>query len=282
MVQWTAKALSTMGYSPVIVSRGYKGNLNKVATLVLSEHTAEDVGDEAKFHSQFFPAVIGKDRVKSCKLAEQYCRLQELNKPVLVLDDGLQHYPLGVDFKVVCTKSHSPFWSDTLLPTGRLRQVPHSEFDATVVLGNSLPDGYTMAKPVFHFKVKSKLIRGSNRQGLVVSGLANNEAFFDGLQQEFGLNSIDTLGYKDHYSYSAKDLKIIEKRSAKYQYYVHCTTKDAGKLEVLISQSNSPLKLSVWDVEPVPNSDNQPLLDAMVERIEYVYTHRLKKSSRKA
>lgn len=282
MVQWTAKALSSAGYSPVIISRGYRGELNKVATLVLTEHTAKAVGDEAKFHSQFFPVVIGKDRIKACTLAEQYCALQQLNKPVLVLDDGLQHYPLNTDFKVVCTKSSAPFWTDTLLPTGKLRQVPHSKCDAIVVLGNAIPDGYSMETDLFHFKLKIKLIRGIRLPGLLVSGLANNDAFSDDLKHELGLTRIDMLSYKDHYNYSSKDLKIIEQRSAPYNYHVHCTTKDVSKIEALISQSNSQITLSVWDTEPVSSDDNSTLLEAIVERIEYVSNNRLKKSSRKA
>ena len=282
MVQWTAKALSSAGYSPVIVSRGYRGELNKVATLVHTEHTAKAVGDEAKFHSEFFPVVIGKDRIKACTLAAQYCALQKLNKPILVLDDGLQHYPLHIDFKVVCTKSSSPFWMDTLLPTGRLRQVPHSKCDAIVVLGNAIPNGYSMETDLFHFKLKIKLIRGTRLPGLLVSGLANNDEFSDYLKNEIELSRVDMLSYKDHYNYSSKDLKIMEKRSASYNYHVHCTTKDVSKIEALISQSNSPIILSVWDTEPVSSDDNFTLLEAMVERIEYVSHNRLKKSSRKA
>ena len=282
MTQWTAMALSSVGYSPVIVSRGYKGRLNKVATVVHSEHTTASVGDEAKFHSQFFPVVIGKDRIKACALAAQYCATHQLKKPVLVLDDGLQHYPLNTDFKVVCTKSHSPFWKDTLLPSGRLRQIPHSKFDAIVVLGNTLPDGYTMEPDLFHFKLKIRLIRGSRLPGLVICGLANNDAFSEDLKHEIGETRIDMIGYNDHYKYNAKDLKIIEKRSSAYNHHVHCTTKDASKIETLISHSNSPITLSVWDIEPAINADNQLLLEAMVKRIEYVSNNRLKKSSRKA
>jgi len=60
---------------------------------------------------------------------------------------------------------------------------------------------------------------------------------------------------------------------------VHCTAKDAVKLAPLVETENSPLRLSVWDVEIQPVDNVQPLLDAMVAKIEEVYKNRSQKQA---
>jgi hypothetical protein len=49
------------------------------------------------------------------------------------------------------------------------------------------------------------------------------------------------------------------------------------KLVPLIEAKKSPVKLSVWDIEIQPVSDVQPLLDAMVAKIEEVFENRTSK-----
>ncbi|MGD1981921.1 MAG: hypothetical protein PVJ94_03995, partial [Flavobacteriales bacterium] len=67
--------------------------------------------------------------------------------------------------------------------------------------------------------------------------------------------------------------------SKKYDYRVHCTAKDAVKLAPLIEAEKSPVQLSVWDVEIQPVGDVQPLLDAMVAKIEEVYKNQSQKQA---
>jgi hypothetical protein len=50
-------------------------------------------------------------------------------------------------------------------------------------------------------------------------------------------------------------------------------------LAPLVETENSPLRLSVWDVEIQPVGNVQPLLDAMVAKIEEVYKNRSQKQA---
>ena len=45
------------------------------------------------------------------------------------MDDGLQHYELLKDFSIVCQKILR-FEADSMLPIGRLRQIPHTNINA--------------------------------------------------------------------------------------------------------------------------------------------------------
>ena len=87
------------------------------------------------------------------------------------------------------------------------------------------------------------------------------------------------MKFRDHHRCSAADLVRIENASKKYDYRVHCTAKDAVKLEPLIKAEKSPIRLSVWDVEIQPVGDVQPLLDAMVAKIEEVFKNRTNKQA---
>ena len=271
---WVAKQLKSLGYSPIILIRGYKGSVKK--SVFVDRDDAYTYGDEAILHAQQFPTIVGKNRVESALLAMAIAG----DKKVLVMDDGLQHYELLKDFSIVCQKSRR-FELDQMLPAGRLRQIPHTNFNA--ILSQIDEAGYHPTKswkgiPEFTFERKTVLVSGSMEQGLVVCGVANPDDCLYQIQKAGGFVG-DELKFRDHHRYNAADLARIEKASKKYDYRVHCTAKDAVKLVPLIKAENSPIRLSVWDVEIQPVGDVQPLLDAMVAKIEEVYKNRSQKQA---
>ena len=269
---WVAKQLKSLGYSPVILIRGYKGAVKK-STLV-DRNDAHTYGDEALLHAQHFPTIVGKNRIQSAKIAST---IPGENK-VLVMDDGLQHYELLKDFSIVCQKSQR-FESDGMLPVGRLRQIPHTNIDA--ILSQINEAGYQQVKswkgiPEYTFERITSLVSGSEEQGLVVCGVANPDDCLYQIQKAGGFIG-DEMKFRDHHPYNASDLTRIEHASKKYEYRVHCTAKDAVKLSPLIKAENSPINLSVWDVEIQPVGNVQPLIDAMVAKIEEVFENRTNK-----
>ena len=271
---WVAKQLSALGYSPIILIRGYKGTVSK--STIVDSKDAYAYGDETVLHAQHFPTIVGKRRLESARLA----RALPGDKKVLVMDDGLQHYELLKDFSIVCQK-RLRFELDSMLPIGRLRQLPHTNIDA--VLSQINEAGYQLVEswkgiPEYTFERKTVLILGSKKQGLVICGVANPDDCLYQIQKA-GAFIGDEIKFSDHHRYSAADLSRIENASKKYDYRVHCTAKDAVKLAPLVEAENSPIKLSVWDVQIQPVSDVQQLLDAMVSRIEEVYQNRGLKQS---
>ena len=272
--QWLASQLKQLGYSPIILTRGYKSRIQE-NNLVDSKDAAK-FGDETLLHSEHYKTIVGKNRLKSAALAE---KLPDKNK-VLVLDDGLQHYEILKDFSIVCQKSHR-FEADQLLPFGRLREIPHTNIDAIIShideIGQPLHTSWK-GIPEFNFSRKTFLVSGTTDQGLVVCGVANPDDCTFRIQKAGGFIA-EEKKFRDHHRYSAADLSRIEKASKKYDYRVHCTAKDAVKLARLIEEENSPIQLSVWDVEIQPVGDVQPLLDAMVAKIEEVYENRSQKQA---
>ena len=269
---WVAKQLKALGYSPTILIRGYKGSIKK--STIVDRNDAHAYGDEALLHAQHFPTVAGKNRVQSAMLASTIPG----DKKVLVMDDGLQHYELLKDFSIVCQKSQR-FELDHMLPIGRLREIPHTNIDA--ILSQINDAGYHPVESwkgisEYTFERKITLVSGSKQQGLVICGVANPDDCLYQIQKAGGFSG-DEMKFRDHHRYSAADLARIEKDSKKYEYRVHCTAKDAVKLAPLIQRENSPVQLSVWDVEIQPVGDVQPLLNAMVAKIEEVFENRTNK-----
>ena len=269
---WIAKQLKELGYSPIILIRGYKGALSK-STIVNSDD-AKTFGDEAVLHAQHFPTIVGKDRVQSAQVARNISG----NRKVLVMDDGLQHYELLKDFSIVCQKSRR-FERDHMLPLGRLRQIPHTNINA--ILSQINDAGYQPVAswkgiPEYTFNRITILVSGKKDQGLVICGVANPDDCLYQIQKAGGFIG-DVMKFRDHHRYSRADLAHIEKASKKYSYRVHCTAKDAVKLLRLIEAEKSPVKLSIWNVEIQPIGDVQPLLDAMVAKIEEVIRNRPQK-----
>ena len=269
---WVAKELKALGYSPIILIRGYKGALKK--STIVDRNDAHTYGDEALLHAQHFPTIVGKNRHESAELAST---IPGENK-VLVMDDGLQHYELLKDFSIVCQKSQR-FESDGMLPVGRLRQIPHTNIDT--ILSQINEAGYQQVKswkgiPEYTFERITSLVSGSEEQGLVVCGVANPDDCLYQIQKAGGFIG-DEMKFRDHHPYNASDLTRIEHASKKYEYRVHCTAKDAVKLSPLIEAENSPINLSVWDVEIQPVGNVQPLIDAMVAKIEEVFENRTNK-----
>src|SRR6056300_947158 len=248
---WVAKQLKGLGYSPVIIIRGYGGSVSK-------------------------STIVGKNRLESTHLAHTIPG----DKKVLIMDDGLQHYQLLKDFSIVCQKNLR-FEADAMLPIGRLRQIPHTNVHA--ILSQINEAGYRKVEswkgiPEYTFARETVLRSGSKEPGLVVCGVANPDDCLYRIQKA-GEFIGDEMKFRDHHRYSAADLARMEKASKKYEYRVHCTAKDAVKLAPLVEAENSPIRLSVWDVEIQPVGNVQPLLDAMVAKIEEVYKNRSQKQA---
>jgi tetraacyldisaccharide 4'-kinase len=266
---WVAKQLKALGYSPIILIRGYKGSVIK--STIVDCNDAFAFGDETVLHAQHFPTIVGKDRGRSAQLALTIAG----DKKVIVMDDGLQHYELLKDFSIVCQKNLR-FEADSMLPIGRLRQLPHTNIDA--IISQVDMAGYQQVEawkeiPEYTFERLTTLLSGSKEKGLVVCGVANPDDCLYQIQKA-GEFIGDEIKFRDHHRYCTADLSRIESASNKYDNRVHCTAKDAVKLAPLIQAQGSPVKLSVWDVEISPVSDINPLLDAMVAKIQEVVQNR--------
>lgn len=107
-------------YRVAVLSRGYRRK-SKGFVLVTPDSGYEDVGDEPMQYGKFDGIVAAVDE-KRCDGVEKLLALDE--KPELViLDDAFQHRRIEAGLNIVLTDYFKLFSSDSLVPTGTLRDI---------------------------------------------------------------------------------------------------------------------------------------------------------------
>ncbi len=108
-------------YFPVgTLSRGY-GRKTTGFRYVRGEDSAEEVGDEPLQLKRKFADVavcVGEDRVFGVSTLLQYAPETQ----TVILDDAFQHLAVKPSLSLLLTEYDRPFWRDSLLPVGRLRE----------------------------------------------------------------------------------------------------------------------------------------------------------------
>jgi tetraacyldisaccharide 4'-kinase len=225
VVAWLAQQLTTAGYTPGIVSRGYGGSHSGSALLVDKKSDAAIVGDEPLMLAQMTgcPVCICADRVAAVEMIAQ----QGVN--VVIADDGLQHYRLRRSGELIVVDGQRGFGNKKLLPAGPLRENLQriKQADALLINGGSeLIDGTE-----FNL-VPGDLLSVDGRQTIAlkdfhglrvwgVAGIGNPERFYSMLNNA-GIE-VDRIDVADHGKYPLKSL--IERRNQP----ILMTQKDAVK-----------------------------------------------------
>ena len=253
MTTYLAKLLQGVGLTPVVISRGYQGQLREGAAVVGDGKNvlleAAIAGDEPHMMAQTLklPVVVGRQRHEAGRLA-----IDAFDPDVLVLDDGFQHLKLERDLDLVLMDYERPLGNRRLLPAGRLREDPGRAGDRAHALvltrcpedwGKTpeiltrifphLPVFKTRHKPILAHWSPSKdaesrpdLSQLKDRTALLVSGIARNDAFARTVES-LGVKILDHLEFQDHYRYKRSDfLQIQEKMEALDTDLLLTTEKD--------------------------------------------------------
>src|ERR1700692_3875850 len=119
-----------------VLTRGYHRKSHGVL-VVDPDGNAADFGDEPLLIARRLgvPVIVGESRYDAGRIAEQKFQAQ-----LHILDDGFQHRSLARDFDIVLVMESD--FSDTLLPSGRLREQVSSlqRADAIVLPTRFEPD----------------------------------------------------------------------------------------------------------------------------------------------
>ena len=188
---WIAKSLRHRGWSPGIVSRGYRGTVGAHPIEVVADSDPAVVGDEPIMIAaeSRCPVVVHPDRVAAARM------LVAGGADIVIADDGLQHYRLARDMEIAVLDGERGIGNGMLLPSGPLRE-PASRLacvDCVLVQGAdeavssvAVPDG----NPAGRFQLQASAV--SRLDGSVVrhlddfsgttvcalAGIGNPERFF--------------------------------------------------------------------------------------------------------
>ena len=249
-VAWVVRELLAQGEKPAVLSRGY-GRRTRGYRLAGPTDTAATLGDEPLQHHQDFgaaaPVAVCEDR--RAGLAELLQSQPYLTS--VVLDDAYQHRRVRPALNILLTEQQRPFYTDHVLPAGRLRESRQGARRADLVIvtkcAADLPESarHTITAQVRHYTqprvpvLFSAYVYGapvSVNRAVAPAGL--DIVLLTGIAQPGPLREyLLAAGYRithhaafaDHHAFSAADIAGIAAQCEAGQC-VFTTQKDAVRL----------------------------------------------------
>jgi tetraacyldisaccharide 4'-kinase len=268
-----AEEAKRRGFSPIILTRGYKGrakgpcfvDVSGVRRQALSvkrithgsRRTALDAsrfyGDEPVLMAERLkdvPIVKCSDRYEGGMFALQHL---STNSPILfILDDGFQHRRLYRDMDIVLIDGLNPFGNRRMLPIGPMRE-PLKElkradiFVVTKAKNKALSDelgDINPEAPVYFSEYRIHKVRDmdgneypiemlKDKKVYAFCGIANPDSFRQTVLSVAG-EARGFRAYRDHYKYTKTDMDYLKKQCKDLTCdFLITTEKDMVKLKEL-------------------------------------------------
>jgi tetraacyldisaccharide 4'-kinase len=264
MIEYLVRLLSDT-YSLAVLSRGY-GRKTKGIRLANDQDDAFTLGDEPyQYYHKFGKKVtvcVGEERA----LAIPTILLERPTTQVILLDDAFQHRTVVPQFSILLTEFSNPFYSDFVMPFGRLRESRSGakRADAIIItkckeLGQR--DGmtekvqrYAGDKPVFFSGLEHKeaepFAKGNmmGKKVMLVSGIANSAKLEEFVSSQYQL--VQHFKFGDHHPYTPGDIKKIE-AAAKAQGAESILTTEKDMVKLISAKLRSLLDEKSWFYLPV-------------------------------
>lgn len=235
------------------LSRGY-GRASKGFLEAKQDSSPQLVGDEPfqifkKFGNEI-QVFVGEDRVSALQKIKDGSREPQL----VILDDAFQHRAVKAHLNILLTTFQKPFFSDHLLPAGRLRESRRGAKRADLVVVTKCPEiinegmknefrdrilQYAKLKTpvlfsqIFYGKPYPVVARSKfSTSVILLSGLANDELLVNYARNNFDVLKI--FSFPDHHDYSAADFMEVRKACQNYQdreVVLLITEKDVEKVK---------------------------------------------------
>jgi len=271
-VEFLARRFRFEGRRPAILSRGY-GRAGS-GVVVVSEGSGprvspEEGGDEPVELARRLPGVVvvvARRRVDAARAASG------LGADLFLLDDGYQHLEVQRDVDLLLLDAREPFGRGEFPPFGRLREPLSALARADAVVFTrvkpGLPSRESLAEvsrrnptaSIFTARIRAQGIwdeSGSSietqafarRRLIAVCGVANPASFAAALS-DLDLIPEETLVFRDHHRYRARDLALIRSVAERTKSACVVTTeKDAVKLRGSLALPLGTVRLGVEVLE---------------------------------
>lgn len=249
VVMGLARALQQRGYAVAVLLRGY-GTKRREPVLVTPGVSYAEVGDEALEYAHQLEQVqiwVGSNRRLGARLAI------DQGATLLLLDDGLQHWPLARDLDVTLLDAQHGLGNGQVFPAGPLRE-PASQLgraDLLVLTGTGVGSGgpaqlpWPSQKPrcCLHFQLD--VPHGLQGRPLVAfCGIGLPQKFFQALSA-LGLRVIAQESFPDHHPYAEAELEHLLAVAQAQGAVLVTTSKDANRLPLQYRSKVVPIPLSI-------------------------------------
>lgn len=249
-----ANYLKSIGQEPIIVSKGYKGQV--IGPVEVEDHEARVVGDEPRMYKCLgHRVIVSRDKTRGVEFAVAKCARERL---VVIVDDHLQHRRIRPSCSLLAVDFHrlEEFSSQAFLPFFRepwQRLVNRNSenprpferlIDKAILVnrsGQKIPD-FDQKKffdcDTLHFSYYLEKVKHYHDEGTAfpneiydeicaVSGIASANSFFLMLSEHFNKSKIRKFQFADHYSFTRNDICLSTPTIT--------TLKDAVKIRALFS-----------------------------------------------
>lgn len=273
VVERLALRLKERGFTPAIVTRGYRRKKAGVFAVDPRNDSAESAGDEPLMLARRtgLPVIVAKERIEAVNRG-----IADFGIDIAILDDGFQVRNLAKDVEILILKGTREGERTDLFPLGPFREPVERATRADIVLVNGGEPAasvrpFIAKKPLFRlnyrpthlFNLKRRAIVHCNfmrgKRVVAFAGLGNNDSFFE-LVEALGAQVIARLPFPDHHSYTQTDMTgAIQAAEADL---IVTTEKDGVKLERL----ELPDNLFYLAVEAVIE-DEERLVDLILSKV---------------
>ena len=229
-----AKLLRELGETPVVLSRGYGGELRGPVRVDPVRHAASDVGDEPLMLAGTMPVVVSRKRAEGVPLARAH------GATVILMDDGFQNPSIVKDASLIVIDSERGLGNGKVFPAGPLRaplQPQLARTDALIIVGNGSAAASVAAeiaaqgKPVLSAHLKPDEAQVAQLRGkrvLAFAGIGDPARFFNTLRAS-GIDVAGQRAFADHHAYSQAEIESLIAEARRETLTLVTTEKDLAR-----------------------------------------------------
>jgi len=230
-----AKLLRELGETPVVLSRGYGGQLRGPILVDLDRHAAIDVGDEPLMLARTVPVVVARERIDGVALARSQ------GASVIVMDDGFQNPAIAKDASLIVIDANRGLGNACVFPAGPLRAPLASQLartDALIVIGAGSAAAVVAAavaargKPVLSAHLAADdatVVSLRGKRVLAFAGIGDPARFFRTLRAN-GIEVVRERAFADHHAFSKSQIEALTAEAKRDALTLVTTEKDLARL----------------------------------------------------
>jgi tetraacyldisaccharide 4'-kinase len=256
---WLADWMISHNLTPVVLTRGYKGQLEHSSGLLKSGQKFRlnpfDYGDEPLMISNKMSrgaVIVGKKRAEN--LLKYFA---EVRPDVVLLDDGFQHLQIYRSFNIVLFDATMALNLYRVAPLGYLREGLTALKDADAIILSRAdmvteeklqklisrisdffhhrpPIALTRYMPLGVYDVHDKYIFSIHElkglRAIAVTAIASPESFYRYLES-FGVEITEKVSFPDHYFFTPEDVNDLLIKASQQSAIILCSEKDMVKMK---------------------------------------------------
>ena len=236
-----AKLMRELGETPVVLSRGYGGELRGPVRVDPARHRASDVGDEPLMMAGAVPVVVSRKRADGVPLARSQ------GATVILMDDGFQSPAIVKDASLIVIDSERGLGNGQVFPAGPLRAPLRPQLartEALIVVGDGSAAAEVAAeiaaqgKPVLSAHLKPDEAAVAQLRGkrvLAFAGIGDPTRFFNTLRAS-GIDVVRQRAFADHHPYAQAEIESLLAEAKRDGLTLVTTEKDLARLRGLAQQ----------------------------------------------